>query len=152
MIAEPLGLAVGERRKADALAVLEARRALYVLRGRRALLAALLEHGTATADDVREAVRIPPGCNPKLFGSVPGPLARAGIIRSVGNSKSHRAKAHARPLTVWQLRDPDAAREWLDANPDRPDTNPHTQPTFSIPTNAPTGGDTPVGASIERTI
>lgn len=42
--------AEGERRKLSAHALLAARRELFVLRGRRALLAALLDHGEATAD------------------------------------------------------------------------------------------------------
>ena len=72
----------GELLKREALTLLEARREVYVLRGRRALLGALLCSGTATADDVRDAVELPPGINPKLFGSVPGSLAKAGIIRA----------------------------------------------------------------------
>ena len=71
----------GECRKLEALALLEARRRVYVRRGRRALLARLLAMGTATADDVRTAVELPQGVNPKLFGAVPGPLAETGIIK-----------------------------------------------------------------------
>ncbi len=61
--------AEGERRKADALALLAARRELVVRRAQRALLRAL-ESGTATADDVR-AVELPLDIDPKVFGRCP---------------------------------------------------------------------------------
>ncbi len=54
----------GERRKRDALAMLDARRQVYVNRGRRALLRRLLDAGSATADDVRAAVELPAGIGP----------------------------------------------------------------------------------------
>ncbi len=111
----------GERRKLDAHATLQARRELYVHRGRRALLAALLRHGTATADDVRQAVTLPAGVNPVCLGSVPGHLARAGIIRRRDFVNTNRTAGHARPVTRWELIDHDAAERWLAAHPDVPD-------------------------------
>lgn len=111
----------GERAKAEALALLEARRDLYVLRGRRALLKALLLTGRATADDVRAAVELPDGLDPKLFGAVPGALARAGIIEADGCVITGRPEAHARPVKVWRLADYPAAHRWLAEHPDRPD-------------------------------
>lgn len=115
--------AEGERRKADAHQTLEAQGELYVLRGRRALLACLLASGEATADDVRDAVELPPGIDPKCFGTVPGLLARAGIIRADGFAKTTRPAAHARALTVWQLVNATAAERWLQDHPDRPDAD-----------------------------
>lgn len=103
----------GERRKLDAHAILEARRRRYILYGRRALLEALLRQGTATADDVRETVEVPPGVDPVCLGAVPGTLARAGIIRRVGFTKTTRVIGHARPVTVWALIDRAAALVWL---------------------------------------
>ncbi len=114
----------GETRKLDAHALLEARREVYVLRGRRALLAALLAGGDATADDVRDAVELPDAINPVCLGVVPGPLARAGIIERVGFAESRRPDAHARPVSVWRLTDRAAALGWLTAHPDRPDPTP----------------------------
>ena len=71
------GPSEGERLKAAALALLEARRECYVRRGRRALLQAMLDgDGTATADDVRAAVELPADIDPKLFGHRAAP---AGI-------------------------------------------------------------------------
>lgn len=111
----------GQTRKLDAHALLEARREVYVLRGRRALLAALLDRGEATADDVRAAVELPDKINPVCLGAVPGPLALAGIIERVGFAETRRPDAHARPVSVWRLADRDAALVWLAAHPDRPD-------------------------------
>lgn len=114
----------GEARKLDAHALLEARREVYVLRGRRALLAALLASGDATADDVRDTVELPDEINPVCLGVVPGLLARAGIIERVGFAESRRPDAHARPVSVWRLADRAAALAWLAAHPDRPDPTP----------------------------
>ena len=111
----------GERRKSNALATLAERREVYVRRGRRALLRTLLDSGTATADDVRAAVKLPPGIDPKCFGSVPGALVRAEIIRAGGFGKTRRPVGHARPVTVWELVDRAAALQWLANHPDQPD-------------------------------
>lgn len=115
----------GQTRKFDAHALLEARREVYVLRGRRALLARLLDAPEATADDVRDAVELPDAINPVCLGVVPGPLARAGIIERVGFEESRRPDAHARPVSVWRLVDRNAALAWLAAHPDRPDPTPN---------------------------
>ncbi len=111
------GLAEGEARKLDALRLLEVHREVYVQRGRRALLLRLLDVGTATADDVRAAVELPPGLSPKLFGAVPGPLAVAGIIRPAGYVKTRRKEGHARPVLRWQLADRNGALSWLATHP-----------------------------------
>ncbi len=112
------GQSEGERRKADVLATLAARRELYVLRGRCALLRRMLEVGVASADDVRRAVTLPEDIDPRCFGSVPGPLARAGIIRRSDFRKSHRAERHASYITEWELIDREAAEAWLTDHPD----------------------------------
>ena len=115
------GAAEGERQKLDALALLEARRECYVRRGRRALLDAVLRSGAATADDVWEAMELPPGIDPRCLGSIPGPLARAGIVRPAGFVKSRRPERHASYIQVWQLADRAAALRWLATHPDLPD-------------------------------
>ena len=114
----------GERRKQSILLALAARRETYVSRGRRALLARLLSHGTATADDVRRAVGLPTGVDARCLGSVPGPLARAGLIRLAGYEKSARRERHASIIAVWEMLDAAAAREWLARHPDVPDPGP----------------------------
>jgi len=112
----------GEAKKAEALALLEARREAFVRRGRRALLRALLDgDGTATADDVRDLVELPPGIDAKLFGTVPHRLAYDGIIRNAGRVKTTRAVAHGRWVELWQLADAAAAEHWLWEHPDLPD-------------------------------
>jgi hypothetical protein len=111
----------GARRKDDELERLAKLRAIHVNRGRRALLSALLAHGTATADDVRAGVDLPSGVNPVCLGAVAPPLAKAGIIALAGFSLSSRPTAHARPVSVWALRDRDAAIAWLAEHPDQPD-------------------------------
>ena len=116
----------GERRKRDAHARLRARRRLFVRRAQRALASVLLAVGRATIDAVRAAVPLPPDIDPKLFGAVPGELARADVIRYDGFLRTTRAEAHARPVTVWALADRAAALDWLTAHPDLPDDDtPH---------------------------
>lgn len=106
----------GERRKIRAHDLFTATRAELLLSGRRALLCLLLNHDTATADDVRALVEIPAGINPTCLGAVPGMLARAGIIRRVGYVASTRPEAHTRPVGVWTLADTLGAIQWLRDN------------------------------------
>ena len=107
----------GERLKQDALNALEKSRAYHVLRARRVLLERLLADGSATIDIVREAIELPEGIDPKLFGSVPGGLARAGIIERDGFTTTTRPTAHARPVSIWRLVDRAKAEAWLADNP-----------------------------------
>ncbi len=97
------------------------RRDFYVLRGRRALLVALLGTGEATADDVRDGLDLPAGIDPVCLGAVPLALVRAGIIRRAGYAPTCRPMAHARPVSVWTLADREAAERWLRNHPDLPD-------------------------------
>jgi hypothetical protein len=103
-----------------------ARRRL-VLTARRALLEALERKPTATADDVAAAVQIPEGIDRRLLGSVPGELARAGLIEADGYSRSARRSRRASVQTRWRLVNPEAAAAWLAANP--------AEPTATTPTN-----------------
>jgi hypothetical protein len=116
------GTAEGERLKADSLALLEAWREVYVRRGRRAMLEVLLRLGTATADDVRSAIELPPGIDPRCLGSVPGVLAYAKIIRAAGFVRSARPERHASWLQVWALADRNKAMRWLADHLDLEDT------------------------------
>lgn len=111
----------GECLKEGVLARLAGYRGAVVCRAQRALLTVLLEVGSANADDMRRLVELPPGISPKCFGSAPGPLAKAGIIRADGFCKTSRPKAHARPVTVWRLNDRSKAEQWLADHPDRDD-------------------------------
>ncbi len=118
----------GQHRRDSALATLEARRRIYVRRGRRGLLTTLLERGIATADDVRALVELPPDVAPVCLGAVPGMLARAGIIEREGYASTRRPDGHARPVSVWRLQDRRAAEQWLAEHPDsEPPPNRKTQ-------------------------
>jgi len=107
----------GEARKQERLTLLQQLRAVHIRRGQHALLARLLAGETATADDGHRIVELPPDIDPRCLGAVPGPLAKAGIIRSNGFVKSTRPKRHASPTQEWILADPAAAVAWLDSNP-----------------------------------
>jgi len=115
------GRTEGEARKQERHTLLRKRRAAYVRHGQRALLARLLAEGTATADDVYQSVELPPHIDPRCLGAVPGSLARAGIIRSLGYVKSSRPERHDSPIQVWALADQAEAVAWLAANPDHPE-------------------------------
>ena len=77
--------------------------------------------GTATADNVRAAVELPAGMDPRCLGSVPGRLAYDHVIRAAGFVRSTRPVRHASWLQVWELRDRAAAECWLRDYPDLPD-------------------------------
>ncbi len=128
------GRAEGARRRDDAHALLRARRPVLLRRAQRALVEHLLLAGAATADDVRALVRLPPGIDPRCLGTVPGPLAAAGIIRRDGYTMSARAVAHARPVSLWRLVDAGAAADWLATHPELPEPEggepPGRQPTL----------------------
>ena len=128
MIAQPHDQAEGERLKTEAHALLEARRQVYVRRGRRALLRKMLDgDGAATADDVRDAVELPAGMEPRCLGTVPGRLAYDRIIRPAGFVRSKRPERHASWIEVWELADSAAAEAWLETNPDLPHPGTNSQ-------------------------
>ena len=118
-----LGRREGRRRKDAAHALLEARRDRFITQARRELLGVALERhtvsvrGRATPDDVRERLTLPADIGPVCLGAVPKPLALAGIIRRVGFVTTSRLVAHARPVSVWELVDAHAARQWLANHP-----------------------------------
>jgi hypothetical protein len=116
--------AEGERRMLSAFALLAARREALIRRARRALLAVVIDRTEGTVDDVRAAVPLPAGINPKVFGAVPCELAEAGIIAANGYAKSARPEAHARPVQVWRLIDRAAASHWLATHPELPEPTP----------------------------
>ena len=120
----PSARAEGVHRQAEVLDVLSARRATYVLWGRRALLTRLLKEGSATADDVYDAVNLPPDIDARCFGAVPVLLARDGIIRRRGFATSARPERHGSYIAMWELADRAAAVRWLSENPGQIDPAP----------------------------
>jgi len=127
--------AEGQRRKLSAFALLAARREALIRRARRALLAVLIDRAEGTVDDVRAAVPVPDGINPKAFGPVPGELAEAGIIAAGRYAKSTRPEAHARPVQVWRLIDRAAALHWLAMHPELPEPTPEPSDPGDLFTN-----------------
>lgn len=140
---------LGRRRKEEAHRLLEGRRDAYLRRARRALLEKLLADGRATADDVRDAVSLPKDLNPVCFGAVPGALAKAGIIERADFTNTRRPAAHARPVTVWALRDRAKAQQWLAAHRDRPEPTPAKQ--LGLFANEETPAVAAAGVSIQST-
>jgi hypothetical protein len=128
----PAGRGEGERRRDAALALLAERRAAVVRAGQRALLRQLLDAGTATADDVRAAVELPPGVGPRCYGAVPLPLVDLSIVRHAGYTLTRRPEGHARPIAVWELADRAAALAWLAAHPALPDPDPDSEPAAPV--------------------
>lgn len=112
------GLAEGERRRDAAHDLLRDRRAVYVRRGQRALLARLLDTGTATADDVAAVVELPPDIDGRCLGAVPGVLAKQGLIQALSADRSRRPTRHASLQITWRLVNAAEAWQWLAAHPD----------------------------------
>jgi hypothetical protein len=110
----------GRVRRDRAHDLLEEYRQWLITAARRALLVRLLAYPTATIDDVRDVVTIPPGVDPVCMGAAPGALSRAGIIERAGYAETGRAVAHARPVSVWRLADRAAAERWLAEHPAEP--------------------------------
>jgi hypothetical protein len=110
--------------KVEKVKAQRARNKSYVNRGRRAFFLHLLAHGVGTADDVARLVQLPAEVSRRCLSSVPGPLAKKGIIRNTGFVRSSRRKQHATYIQVWELVDPWAAQDWLDSHPDLPDASP----------------------------
>jgi hypothetical protein len=125
--------AAAERGKFEAFLRFELHHERLLLRARRALLGVLLERGSATADDIRELVALPPGVSPKVFGAVAWPLAELRIVERGEYVKSTRPEAHGRPNRQWVLRDRAAAVAWLAQHPDGLNTDKQA-------TTAPAGG------------
>jgi hypothetical protein len=107
----------GAALKARAFAALRVHRLHYIRRMQRALLEYLLTHGSGTVHDIRDAVPLPDDINPVCVGPVPNELAEARIIKRVRYAVTRRAKSHGRPVSLWKLIDPDAAREWRATHP-----------------------------------
>jgi hypothetical protein len=111
------GLAEGERRRDAATALLAVNREVLVRRGCRLFVRHLLETGTATADDIAEAIETGPEIDRRLLGTVPLRLVRAEIAELDGYRRSTRPERHASVIAIWRLTDRDAAMRWLAENP-----------------------------------
>lgn len=116
----PDGYAEGERRKGQAHRRHRRRHPDLMLAAQRAMVRHALLNGTVTADDVRRAVPLPAGVHPTVFGAVPGPLAKAGILAGCPEYRpTTRAVGHCRPIRVWRVLNIPAALDWLARHPER---------------------------------
>jgi hypothetical protein len=141
----------GERRKDAAHSLLEALREIYIRRARRALLLRLLEAETATADDVVESSGpAPDGIDGRFLGTVPGPLARAKIIRRTGYVPSSRPSRHASTLSIWQLDDRAGAIAWLARNPELPEPDPGDDDGAPSPTPSKPPSPAPLAVALHQ--
>jgi hypothetical protein len=142
------GQSEGKSRKEAAHALLEVHRDILIRRARRALLIRLFEAGTATADDVADQIGPTGGdIDPRWLGTVPGPLALAGIMRWAGYTRSARPIRHASVLSVWELADRAGALAWLARNPDPPDL-PEPDDEAGAPSSAPSDPPSPTPLAI----
>jgi hypothetical protein len=112
------GLAEGERRRDAALQLLRDRRAVLLRRVQRVDQALLLDDAPSTTDPIRNLVPIPAGIDPRLVGAAVRGLAELRLIHRDGLSRSTRAKAHSRDLTVWEIVDRADVLAWLRDHPD----------------------------------
>lgn len=122
----------GERRKDEILQTLAARRESIINRARRRLLGRLLDVGVATADDVYRGLELPDGVDARCLGSVPGHLARAGLIRRDGYVSSDRKERHASVISKWQLINAAGAVAWLKSHPEQPEDLGHADVGESV--------------------
>jgi hypothetical protein len=116
----PDGCIEGERRKEQAQRRHRRRHPDLMVAAQRAMIRHALLNGIVTADDVRRVVSLPTGVHPTVFGGVPGPLAKAGILTGCHEYRpTTRAAGHCRPLRVWRLLNIPAALDWLARHPER---------------------------------
>lgn len=132
MTPRPVPAQTGQELKAAALERHERRHSPLIRNGQRVLARAILEHGFATADDIRDRFVLPTGVNPKALGAVPVGLAKAGLIEQAGFTVSRRPEAHRRPVAIWRTSDPDGLRAWLASHPELTLVEP--SPTLDSPT------------------
>ena len=109
----------GARQRDRAFERLNTYRAGLIRRLQRAFVQHLIDHGPSTIDAIRDAVRIPPGIDPRVVGCAVAMLAsQHKITKSIGAAKSIRKAAHARRMEIWALRDVDAGRAWVLTHPE----------------------------------
>ena len=60
---------------------------------------------TASADDIRPRITIPPGVHPSVVGIAIAGLHRDGIITSVSTIATSRPAGRAHLMRVWRLAD-----------------------------------------------
>ncbi|MFL5341882.1 MAG: hypothetical protein ACJ8F7_17185 [Gemmataceae bacterium] len=122
----------GDRRRDEALTLLQVHRDGLVRCLQRAFLLHLLTAGPSTIDPVRGLVPIPPGTDPRCVGAAVRGLAGLHLICRAGATRSCRPEAHGRDLPLWAIADQAAALEWLAANPETPEAPAPTSPASTL--------------------
>ena len=89
---------------------------VYLMLARRLFLERLLQDGQATCE-MQEILPRPEGVSPQTLGSIPRPLAAAGLISPMGASRANRAARHGGLSTVWRLADRRGAERYLNTIP-----------------------------------
>jgi hypothetical protein len=111
--AQPTNPPDGETLRDEAMLTLYVHHGHKVLHAQRMFVGLLLERGQATVDDLHAALGQLADGNPRRLGAAMHGLRRAGLIRRLAFVETGRRVAHARPVSVWQLANADAARAWL---------------------------------------
>ena len=108
-----LGQFEGQRRKDAALNSHETRYTLELLIVRNRFVERLLSHGPTSLSELD----LPPWLCGPFLGSVHRPFANAGMIVERRMVKNRRPNCKARRIVEWELKAPEAVRQWLVNNP-----------------------------------
>lgn len=81
-------------------------RAAVFAAAQRAMLDVLRTRPTASADDIRPRVTIPPHVHPAIIGSAILGLRRDGLIVQVSTIATSRPAGHSHLMRVWKLAAP----------------------------------------------
>lgn len=108
-----LGQFEGQRRKDAALNSHETRYTLELLIVRNRFGERLLSHWLASLSELD----LPPWLCGPFLGSVHRPFANAGMIVERRMVKNRRPNCNGRRIVEWELKAPEAVRQWLANNP-----------------------------------
>ena len=113
--------AAGEQLRDQGIARVASKHPVAARRIARAWVRLALDKLTVNADDVRAAVELPAGADPRLCGAAPLRLARLGILQHTQDfTRSMRPESHRRPIPWWSLGNRAAAVAFLRDNPEIP--------------------------------
>lgn len=85
----------------DRVAFSNEHRARWLSMARDVAVLIAKKNGRVTSDDVRKALPVPEGVDPRILGAV----FRFGKWEKIGYTATSMRQAHARPISVWKLRE-----------------------------------------------
>lgn len=85
---------------------LQSERAAVIAAAQSAMLDVLRTHPTASADDIRPHVIIPPHVHPSIIGNAIQGLRRDGVIVPESIIATSRPVGHSHLMRRWQLAEP----------------------------------------------